>query len=155
MKYMKILFTGFNGFNNTSKVIIDKINNDKLLFNNSYKEIDNQLVNSNVEEYDLIIMLGLKSNLKRSIRLEVNSLLNDELVTTNISYCNVKKYFNDNGISCIVNDKPTNYLCNYAYHKVLKRNKNNIFIHVSELKNIKDLDKLINLISNIKITTCI
>ena len=96
---MKILFTGFNGFNNTSKVIIDKINNDKLLFNNSYKEIDNQLVNSNVEEYDLIIMLGLKSNLKRSIRLEVNSLLNDELVTTNISYCNVKKYFNDNGIS--------------------------------------------------------
>ena len=155
MKYMKILFTGFNGFNNTSKVIIDKINNDKLLFNNSYKEIDNQLVNINVEDYELIIMLGLRSNLKRSIRLEVNSLLNDELVTTNISYCNVKKYFNDNGISCIVNDKPTNYLCNYAYHKVLKRNKNNIFIHVSELKNIKDLDKLINLILNIKITTCI
>ena len=87
---MKILFTGFNGFNNTSKVIIDKINNDKLLFNNSYKEIDNQLVNINVEDYELIIMLGLRNNLKRSIRLEVNSLLNDELVTTNINYCNVK-----------------------------------------------------------------
>ena len=155
MKYMKILFTGFNGFNNTSKVIIDKINNDKLLFNNSYKEIDNQLVNSNVEDYELIIMLGLRSNLKRSIRLEVNSFLNDELVTTNISYCNVKKYFNDNGISCIVNDKPTNYLCNYAYYKVLQKNKNTIFIHVPKLKNIKDLDKLINLISNINITTCI
>ena len=116
---MKILFTGFNGFNNTSKVIIDKINNDKLLFNNSYKEIDNQLVNINVEDYELIIMLGLRSNLKRSIRLEVNSLLNDELVTTDINYCNVKKYFNDNDISCIVNDKPTNYLCNYAYHNCL------------------------------------
>ena len=127
---MKILFTGFNGFNNTSKVIIDKINNDKLLFNNSYKEIDNQLVNINVEDYELILMLGLRSNLKRSIRLEVNSLLNDELVTTNLSYCNVKKYFNDNGISCIVNDKSTNYLCNYAYHKVLQKNKNAIFIHV-------------------------
>ena len=155
MKYMKILFTCFNGFNNTSKVIIDKINNDKLLFNNSYKEIDNQLVNINVEDYELIIMLGLRNNLKRSIRLEVNSLLNDELVTTNISYCNVKKYFNDNGISCIVNDKPTNYLCNYAYYKVLQKNKNTIFIHVPKLKNIKDLDKLINLISNINITTCI
>lgn len=152
---MKILFTGFNGFNNTSKVIIDKINNDKLLFNNSYKEIDNLLVDINVEDYELIIMLGLRSNLKRSIRLEVNSLLNDELVTTNINYCNVKKYFNDNDISCIVNDKPTNYLCNYAYHKFLQKNKNTIFIHVPELKNIKDLDKLINLISNINITTCI
>ena len=100
-------------------------------------------------------MLGLRSNLKKSIRLEINSMLNDELVTTNLSYCNVKKYFNDNGISCIVNDKPTNYLCNYAYHKVLQKNKNAIFIHVPELKNIKDLDKLINLISNINITTCI
>ena len=152
---MKILFTGFNGFNNTSKVIIDKINNDKLLFNNSYKEIDNQLVDINVKDYELIIMLGLRSNLKRSIRLEVNSLLNDELVTTNLSYCNVRKYFNDNGISCIVNDKPTNYLCNYAYHKVLQKNRNAILIHVPKLKNIKDLDKLINLISNINITTCI
>ena len=152
---MKILFTGFNGFNNTSKVIIDKINNDKLLFNNSYKEIDNQLVNSNVEEYDLIIMLGLRSNLKKSIRVEINSMLNDELLATNLNYCNVKRYFNDNGISCIVNDKPTNYLCNYAYYKVLQKNKNTIFIHVPKLKNIKDLDKLINLISNINITTCI
>ena len=152
---MKILFTGFNGFNNTSKVIIVKINNDKLLFNNSYKEIDNQLVNSNVEEYDLIIMLGLRSNLKKSIRIEINSMLNGELLATNLNYCNVKRYFNDNGISCIVNDKLTNYLCNYAYHKVLQKNKNTIFIHVPELKNIKDLDKLINLISNINNTTCI
>ena len=85
MKYMKILFTGFNGFNNTSKVIIDKINNDKLLFNNSYKEIDNQLVNSNVEEYDLIVMLGLRSNLRKSIRVEINSMLNDKLLSTNIN----------------------------------------------------------------------
>ena len=78
---MKILFTGFNGFNNTSKVIINKINNDKLLFNNSYKEIDNQLVDINVEDYELIIMLGLRSNLKKSIRVEINSMLNDELLT--------------------------------------------------------------------------
>lgn len=87
---MKILFTGFNGFNNTSKVIIDKTNNDKLIFNNSYKEIDKQLDNINVEDYELIIMLGLRSNLKKSIRVEINSMLNDELVTTNINYCNVK-----------------------------------------------------------------
>ena len=49
---MKILFTGFNGHNNPSKVIVVRTNHDKLLFNNSYKEIDNQLINSNVEEYD-------------------------------------------------------------------------------------------------------
>lgn len=152
---MKVLFTGFNGFNNISKIIIDRINNDKLLFNNSYKEIDNQLANINIEEYDLIIMLGLRSNLKKSIRLELNSLLNSELLSTNLNYNNFYDYFIYNDILCIINDKPTNYLCNYAYHKVLKRNKNAIFIHLPSLKNIKDLDKLINLISNITITTCI
>ena len=78
---MKILYTGFIGFNNTFKAIIDRINNDKLLLSNSYKEIDNQLVNSDVEEYDLIIMLGLRSNLKKSIRVEINSMLNDELLS--------------------------------------------------------------------------
>ena len=152
---MKILFTGFNGHNNPSKVIVVRTNHDKLLFNNSYKEIDNQLVNSNVEEYDLIVMLGLRSNLRKSIRVEINSMLNDKLLSTNINYHNIKRYFIYNDISCIINDKPTSYLCNYAYHKVLQRNKNTIFIHVPELKNIKDLDKLINLISNINITTCI
>ena len=101
---MKILFTGFNGYNNPSKVIVVRTNHDKLLFNNSYKEIDNQLVDINVEDYDLIIMLGLRSNLKRSIRLEINSMVNDELLATNLNYCNVKRYFNDNDISCIVND---------------------------------------------------
>ena len=152
---MKILFTGFNGFNNTSKVIIDKINNDKLLFNNSYKEIDSQLVDVSLEEYDLIIMLGLRSNLKKSIRLEINSSLNDEILSTNINYNKIKDYFSDNGVPCLVNDKPTNYLCNYAYHKVLKRNKNTIFMHLPNLKNIQDLDKLVKLISNINITICI
>lgn len=83
----------FNGHNNPSKVIVVRTNHDKLLFNNSYKEIDNQLVNSNVEEYDLIIMLGLRSSLKESIRVEINSMLNDKLVTTNLNYCNVKKIF--------------------------------------------------------------
>ncbi len=152
---MKILFTAFNGFNNTSKIIIDRINNDKILFNNAFREIDNQLANINIEEYDLIIMLGLRSNLKKSIRLELNSLLNSELLSTNLNYNKVYDYFIYNDIPCIINDKPTNYLCNFAYHKVLKRNKNAIFIHLPSLKNIKDLDKLIKVILNITITTCI
>ena len=152
---MKILFTGFNGFNNISKVIVDKIKNEKLLFNNSYKEIDAQLVDINLEDYELIIMLGLRSNLKKSIRLELNSSLNNELLFTNLNHYKLKKYFTDNTISCLVNDKPTDYLCNYAYHKVLKRNKKTIFIHLPNLKDIQDLDKLVKVISNINITTCI
>lgn len=152
---MMILFTGFYGVNNTSNIIIDRITNDKIIFRNSYKEIDEKISKVNVENYDLIIMLGLRNNLKKSIRIESNAMLENELLHSNIDYNKLKKYFMENGILCLINNKPTNYLCNYAYHKVLKKNKNAIFIHLPELKYIDNLDKLINLISNIKITTCI
>lgn len=156
---MNILFTGFKGYNNPTNTIINKIIdktiNDTLLFNNSYEQIDKQLDKINTEEYDLILMLGLRNNLRKNIRIEVNSLLDTELLTTHINYDKLRKYFLDNGIGCIVNYKPTNYLCNYVYHKVLKCNKNAIFIHLPSLKYIKDLEKLIKLISNINHTTCI
>ncbi len=137
---MKVLFTGFKGYNNPSNVIvnkkIDEISNDILLFNNSYNEIDKQLDKINIEGYDLIIMLGLRNNLKKSIRIEVNSYLDNVLLATNINYDKLSKYFMDNGVSCLVNHKPTNYLCNYAYHKILKHNKNAIFLHLPKENNI-------------------
>ena len=43
----------------------------------------------------------------------------------------------------------------FVWKPITFHKKNTIFMHVPELKNIKDLDKLINLILNIKITTCI
>ena len=47
-------------------------------------------------------------------------MLNDELLSTNINYHNIKRYFVYNDTSCIINNnKPTSYLCSYAYHKVL------------------------------------
>lgn len=150
---MKVLFTGFKGYNNSSNVVVkkitDKIGTDILLFNNSYEKIDKQLTKINIEDYDFILMLGLRNNLRKSIRLEVNSYLDNELLTTNISYEKIIKYFTDNRVNCLINFEATNYLCNYAYYKILKRNKNTIFIHLPSLTNIKDLDKLIDLISNI------
>lgn len=94
-------------------------------------------------------MLGLRNNLRKSIRIEANAYLDKELLTTNINYDELGEYFIDNGVNCLINHKLTNYLCNYAYYKVLKRNKNAIFIHLPKLNNI---DQLTKLISNINIT---
>lgn len=136
---MKILYTGFQGFNNPSKIIVNRINEDKIIFNNSYDEIDKVLLKNDIEKYDFIIMLGLRNNLKKSIRIETTAGIESDIVNTYINYKVLQEYFNLNGISCLINEKPTNYLCNYAYYKVLKRNKKAIFIHVPEFKNIKDV----------------
>ena len=42
---MKVLYTGFDGVNNPSNVILKEINNDKIIFKNSYKEITKILLN--------------------------------------------------------------------------------------------------------------
>lgn len=76
---MKVLFTGFKGYNNPSNIIINKIigeiSNDTFLFNNSYNKLDKQLDKINIEGYNLIVMLGLRNNLRKSIRIEANAYL--------------------------------------------------------------------------------
>lgn len=91
IKNLKILYTGFYEINNTSNVILERIDSDKFLFNNIYKEIDKQLVGVSMGDYNLAMMLGLRSNLKKNIRVEINSLLNERLVYTNINYHKIKK----------------------------------------------------------------
>ena len=120
---MKVLYTGFQGFNNPSKLIVNNINEDKIIFNNFYNEIDRVLLKNDIEKYDFIIMLGLRNNLKKSIRIETTAGIESYTVNTYINYKVLHEYFNLNGISCLINEKPTNYLCNYAYYKVLQRNK--------------------------------
>lgn len=90
IKNLKNIYIGFYEINYTSNVILERIDSDKFLFNNLYKEIDNQLVGFSVGDYNLVIMLELRSNLKKNIRVENNSLLNERLVFTNINYHKTK-----------------------------------------------------------------
>lgn len=57
---MKILFTAFNGKNNSSKILLDKINNkNKLYLNNSFNTSVIQLEKALKDtQYDLIISFG-------------------------------------------------------------------------------------------------
>ena len=48
----------------------------------------------------------------------------------------------DNDIEVDLNFKPTKYLCNYAYHNALLRNKNSIFIHIPGISKITDINKI-------------
>jgi len=120
---MKVLYTGFDGVNNPSNVILKEINNNKIIFKNTYKEITKILLNKEIEQYDLIVMLGLRTNLKKSIRIEEKAYLDNELIETRVDCIKLKEYFIKNDTSCIINNKPTNYLCNYAYYKVFKKIK--------------------------------
>ena len=140
---MKILYTGFKGKNNASCQLVELINaNDKVLLTNSFEGIKKDLAKISLESYDLIIMFGINKNLKDKLIIEINSNLNLEYLNTKVNYDELKSMISDNDIEVDLNFKPTKYLCNYAYHNALLRNKNSIFIHIPGISKITDIHKI-------------
>lgn len=142
---MKILYTGFKGKNNASYQLVEQINkNDKLLLTNSFDGIKKDLDNISLDSYDYVIMFGINKNLKYKLIIEVNSKYNEVSLTTKVNYKELKMWISNYDIDVDLNFKPSKYLCNYAYHTTLLRNKNTIFIHIPGLSKIIDFNKLVS-----------
>lgn len=84
---------------------LKKINQNQLILENPYTLIDKQIQEIDLQNDDYIIKLRLRNNLRKSIRLEVNSFLDNELLTTDINYIKLSKYVIYNGVNCLVNNK--------------------------------------------------
>lgn len=131
---MKILFTGFYGFDNPSHIIVDKIDTDKIILKNSFEEINKKLALVNIEDYDLIIILGLRDKLKKRLKIEVNSMLACEELSTKLDYKKLAKHFKENNVPCIINDKKKTELNYHSYqNKKLQINESISSVRLHEL----------------------
>ena len=156
---MNILVFGFEGNNNSSKILLDNINNstnlDCLYLKNDYIISVNQFKNKIIEnDYDIIFAFGQKPNIK-SIYLEIYAKDNNEKLKTNYDYNELnnylKKYY-----KIKISEDAGNYLCNNIYYNGLKyiyENKLNIkmiFLHIPYIKNIdiKYFSKIISIYFN-------
>jgi len=156
---MNILVLGFEGNNNSSKILLDNINNsinlDCLYLKNDFIISVNQFNNKIIEnDYDIIFAFGQKQNIK-SIYLEIYGKDNNEILKTNYDYNELnnylKKYY-----KIKISEDAGNYLCNNIYYNGLKyiyENKLNIkmvFLHIPYMKNIdiKYFSKIISIYFN-------
>ena len=150
---MKILYTAFNGKNNSSKILLDNVDsNNKLYLKNSFitsvDQLKKELVSNN---YDLIISFGQAPLNKDTIKIEIKGKKEDEY-KTNYDYNLLMQRLNDSYDIVISNDAG-NYLCNNIYYYGLKYIKENnlktnmIFIHIPKLNNISDIKHLANVLS--------
>lgn len=148
---MKILFTAFNGKNNSSKILLDKINNKNKLylknsFNTSVIQLEKELKDN---QYDLIISFGQAPLDMDTIKLETTGKGNIEY-KTKYNYISLKNKLDINFKTIISNDAGT-YLCNNIYFCGLKYIEENnlktkmIFIHIPMLNNISNIEKLSNI----------
>lgn len=154
---MNILYTGFNGKTNSSKIILDKIkSSNKQYLKNSFKTSVNQfekVIKDNC--YDLIISFGQGPLELNTIKIETKGKDIDSY-TTNYNYSNLKEKLIRNGYSVIVSNDAGSYLCNNIYYNGLKFIENNnlkssmIFIYIPKIDNITEIDKLAKIFNNIE-----
>ncbi len=149
---MKVLFTAFNGKNNSSKLLLDKISSDnKLYLRNSFSTSVNQLKKElNSKNYDLIISFGQAPLDKDTIKIE--TIGQDKIkYKTKYDFTSLEETFCINNYKTIISNNAGAYLCNNIYFNGLKYiddnklNTNMIFIHIPAIDNISNIDNLANI----------
>lgn len=149
---MNVLYTAFNGKNNSSKILLDyvKVNNyNKLYLRNSFitsvKQLNNKIKDNN---YDLIISFGQAPLDRDTLKIETIGKNND-YYETNYDYNYLKSKLEDK-YNVIISNYAGNYLCNNIYYNGLKYIKENnlktkmIFIHIPKINDISSISNLAN-----------
>ena len=151
---MNVLFTAFNGKNNSSKILLDNIDaseKNKLYLKNSFKTSVEQLEDKlKKDDYDLIISFGQAPLEKDMIKIELQGVLED-VYKTNFDYSTIENKLKSCDYNVSISSDAGNYLCNNIYYhglKYISEDKSNckmIFIHIPEENNITDIIKLSNI----------
>ena len=70
---MNVLYTAFNGINNSSKLLLDKIDsNNKLYLKNSFfSSVEALIKEIELSDYDLIVSFGQAKLLEDTIKIEL------------------------------------------------------------------------------------
>lgn len=145
---MKVLITGFEGFNNSSKILLDHFPNeiDKLYLKNSKMESVQQLLKE-VQCYDTILAFGQKPCLKNKVSVEKQAALNGNIMLSHFDFESIKDFFAGKYPLRFSMNAGTSF-CNHLYYYGLKElsssEKKMVFIHIPMLQNIDNMDSLVD-----------
>ncbi len=133
-----VLFVGFKGKNNSSSVLAEQLSPEHLLLTNSFAGLKRD-IDSIHKEYDRIVMFGVDKTLTSSVRIEKVAFLDGEKKTSGLNVDKLADSMNVCGISAVISEDPTAYLCNAAYWHMLKKFSGRaVFIHIPTGKNLND-----------------
>lgn len=155
---MNILYTCFNGKNNSSKILLDNIDifgKNKLYLKNSFKTSVEQLKNKlKKDEYDLVISFGQSFLEKDCVKIELQGKLEDTY-KTNFNYSDIRDKLISSNFHVVISEDAGDYYCNNAYYHGLKYIKEHnlkckmIFIHIPKIDNITSIKKLSNIFKKV------
>lgn len=144
-----ILLTAFKGNNNSSKLLLDKVNGGnitKKLLTNSFDGCVRELLRYiSIYNPEYIISFGRKPLINK-LYIEISACCDDLCISTNFDISFLQKSLQDADLSFEYSDNAGNYLCNHVYYKGLEFLKQSnskakmIFIHVPDMKRFQNID---------------
>lgn len=154
---MKILIAGFEGNDNSAKILLDdikqKCKEDIIYLENDFEVSSNQIEERLLQNYDYVLIFGQKPNTK-NIHLENNAVLNEIKLVTDYYYGVLKEKLEQNNYKVVSSSDAGNYLCNNVFFRALNFKQNNnlkskiAFIHIPTINNIDDINHLTSVILN-------
>lgn len=154
---MKILIAGFEGNDNSAKILLDYIekegNKDILYLENDFDISSKQIEERLLQKYDYVLIFGQKPNTK-NIYLENNAIIDNIKLATDYNYGVLKENLENANYKVVSSNDAGNYLCNNVFFRALnfkQKNKLNskiAFIHIPTIDDIEDINKLSNSILN-------
>lgn len=151
-----ILITSFKGKNNSSSILLNKIRTyksiDKLELTNSFETSTKELTRKLNNNYRYVISFGQKPAINEAL-IELIANKKSNILKTNFQYKKLEEFFHNNEINFSLSKNAGNYLCNNIYYEGLNYIKQNkisakmIFIHIPNIKESYDFDKLASVIS--------
>ena len=132
------LIVGFKGKNNTSSILAEQLGPDHILLTNSFAGLKKD-IDSISSEYDQIVMFGVDKELTSGVRIERVAAKDGVKYFTKLNLEEIQESLNCVGITSIISENPTAYLCNEAYWYMLKRfDGRAVFIHVPTIKHVDE-----------------
>ena len=148
---MEILIAGFKGNDNSAKILLDNIkeqNNQNILYlENDFEVSSIQIEEKMLQNYDYVLIFGQKPN-TRNIYLENNAVLEETKLETDYYYGVLKENLESNNYNVLSSCDAGNYLCNNVFFRALNFKQINklktkiAFIHIPNIDNIEDINKL-------------
>lgn len=154
---MKILFAGFEGMNNTSKLVLDKLEylNKLYLKNDKAKSCEQIIAKLQNNQYDYCIIFGQKPLIKNKVAIELEAKLNSTILKTNFDCNIIKEQLKIFNVKFYLSNNAGTSYCNNVYFKTLEYILNNnlktkvVFIHLPFRKNFYNVDSLIKAFINL------
>ena len=154
---MKILIAGFEGNDNSAKILLDNIkeecNIDVLYLENDFNISRTQIEEKLLQTYDYVLIFGQKPKTK-DIYLENNAIIEGNDLKTDYYYGVLRENLENSNYKVVSSSDAGNYLCNNVFFRALNfKQINNLktkiaFIHIPTIDNIEDMNKLSNTILN-------